>query len=143
MQVHMCIVYFFSATGKLLGGSWWAGLAIWYSVGNLEYQSLDLTWLAKHPLLVNFLTHATVFWELSYCVLVWPRLIRPLVIAMAVPVHLGIALALGMPTFGLVMLIGNAAFLSPVLVRRILDRRAGRGRGGEAAIQQPKLAGTS
>jgi hypothetical protein len=91
-----------------------------------------MTWLANHRLLINSLTHITVFWELSYCVLVWPRLLRPLVIAMAVFVHLGIALALGMPTFGLVMLIGNAAFISPALVRRMLDRRIGRGRAGEA-----------
>jgi hypothetical protein len=132
MQVHMCIVYLFSAMGKLEGASWWGGQAIWLSVGNLEYQSLDMTWLANHRLLINALTHITVFWELSYCVLVWPRLLRPLVIAMAVFVHLGIALALGMPTFGLVMLIGNAAFISPALVRRMLDRRAAQGRGGEA-----------
>ena len=72
----------------------------------------------------NILTHATVYWELSYCALVWPRLTRPLVIAMAVAVHLGIALFLGMMTFGLVMIIANVAFVSPALVRRILDRRS-------------------
>ncbi len=140
IQVHMCVVYFFSATGKLLGGSWWGGQAIWLSVGNLEYQSLDMTWLASWPLLINFLTHATVFWELSYCVLVWPRLLRPLVIAMAVPVHLGIAIALGMKTFGLVMLIGNAAFISPALVRRVLDRRPEQGRAGEGTRVEPVVA---
>ena len=143
IQVHMCIVYFFSATGKLMGGSWWGGQAVWLSIGNLEYQSLDLTWLADHPLVINALTHLTVLWELSYAVLVWPRLTRPLVIAMAVCVHLGIAVALGMPTFGLVMLIGNAAFLSPALVRKLLDRRAGQGRGGEAVETGPATAGAN
>jgi hypothetical protein len=135
VQVHMCIVYAFSALGKLMGGSWWAGTAIWLSVANREYQSLDLTWLAAWPVLVNLLTHVTVLWELSYCVLVWPRLTRPLVIAMAVPIHLGIALALGMSTFGLVMLIGNVAFISPALVRLIFDRRPqeqGRAGGSES-----------
>jgi hypothetical protein len=127
----MCVVYFFSATGKLLGGSWWAGEAIWLSIANLEYQSIDMTWLASHPLVINFLTHATVFWELSYCVLVWPRLLRPLVIGAAVVTHLGIAIALGMKTFGLVMLIGNVAFISPALARKILDRRTEQGRAGE------------
>jgi hypothetical protein len=140
IQIHMCVVYFFSATGKLLGATWWGGQAIWLSVGNLEYQSLDMTWLASWPLLINFLTHATVFWELSYCVLVWPRLLRPLVIAMAVPVHLGIAIALGMKTFGLVMLIGNAAFISPALVRRILDRRAEQARAGQGTHIEPVVA---
>jgi uncharacterized membrane protein YphA (DoxX/SURF4 family) len=141
MQVHMCIVYLFSAMGKLEGESWWGGQAIWLSVANLEYQSLDMTWLANHRWLINALTHFTVFWELSYCVLVWPRLLRPLVIGAAIFIHLGIAIALGMKTFGLVMLIGNAAFLSPALVRRVLDRRTEQGRAGEA-LQEPKLGST-
>ena len=37
---------------------------------------------------------------------------------MAVLVHGGIALALGMATFGLVMLIGNLAFISPSAIQR-------------------------
>jgi hypothetical protein len=72
-------------------------------------------------LLLNFMTHLTVFWELSYCALVWPRLTRPFVLAMAVVVHGGIVLFLGMPTFGLVMLIGNLAFVSPKAVRKVFD----------------------
>ena len=67
------------------------------------------------------MTHLTVFWELSYCALVWPRLTRPWVLLMAVFVHGGIVFALGMPTFGLVMLIGNLAFVSPKTVRKIFD----------------------
>ena len=127
IQVHMCIIYLFSGLGKLQGDSWWNGYAVWISSANLEYQFLvDMTWLANHPYLVNFLTHATVFWELTYCALVWPRLTRPWVLLVAVLVHLGIAVAYGMPTFGLVMLIGNLAFLSPDTVRRWVDPVAGR-----------------
>jgi hypothetical protein len=40
---------------------------------------------------------------------------------MAVIVHGGIIFALGMPTFGLVMLIGNLAFVSPKTVRKVFD----------------------
>jgi hypothetical protein len=142
IQVHMCLVYLFSAMGKLEGETWWGGQAIWLSVANLEYQSLDMTWLADHRWLINAMTHFTVFWELSYCVLVWPRLLRPLVIGAAIFIHLGIAVALGMKTFGLVMLIGNAAFISPALVRRVLDRRAEQGRAEEEPIRQPVPSGT-
>ena len=72
------------------------------------------------------MTHATVFWELSYCALVWPALTRPWVLLMAVFVHGGIVLFLGMPTFGLVMLIGNLAFVSPKTVRKVFDPLARR-----------------
>jgi hypothetical protein len=121
IQVHMCIIYLFSGIGKLQGESWASGEASWMSFAMLEYQSLNMTWLAKYPYLLNLMTHATVFWELSYCALVWPRLTRPWVLLMAVFVHGGIILFLGMPTFGLVMLIGNLAFISPKAIRKVFD----------------------
>jgi hypothetical protein len=149
IQLHMCIIYLFSALGKLQGTSWWTGDAMWLSSANLEYQYLiDLTRLANYPRFMHFLTHLTVFWELTYCVLIWPRLTRPWVLLLAIFVHAGIAVAYGMPTFGLVMLIGNLAFVSPQTVRAWSDpitgrlgallgagggRRAGQGRAAAAA----------
>ena len=123
MQVHMCVIYFFAGVAKQQGETWWVGDALWGAIANLEYQSLDVTWLAKWPVLLAIMTHVTVYWELSFCVLVWPRLTRPLVLALAVPLHLGIAFCMGMITFGLVMLIGCLSFVSPALVRRLIERR--------------------
>ena len=111
IQVHLCILYFFSGCGKLLGASWWEGTAIWGAVANIQYRTIDLTFLAWHPLLINALTLGTLFWEVSYSALIWPRLTRPLVLAMAVFVHLGIGLTMGMMEFGIAMLIANMAFL--------------------------------
>lgn len=121
IQVHMCIIYLFSALGKLLGGPWVTGEAGWLAFAMYEYQSLDMTWIAKHEYLLNLMTHLTVFWELFYCGLIWPALTRPWMLLMAVLVHGGIALTLGMPTFGLAMLIGNLAFVSPKTVRKVFD----------------------
>ena len=44
----------------------------------------------------------------------------------AVCLHLGIVIALGMPTFGLAMLIANIAFVSPSLIRALIDGPARR-----------------
>jgi hypothetical protein len=126
IQVHMCIIYLFSGIGKLQGYPWVAGEATWLSFDLAEYRSFDMTWLVNHPLLMNFMTHLTVFWELSYCALIWPALTRPWMLLMAVLVHGGIIFALGMPTFGLVMLIGNLAFVSPKMVRAVFDPLARR-----------------
>lgn len=122
IQLHMCVIYLFAGLGKLQGVTWWDGSAVWESVANLEYQSLDMTWLAHWPRLITLMTHVTVFWELFYIVLVWHRAWRPAVLASAVVVHGGIALAMGMITFGLIMLVGNAAFLSPRFVRAALAK---------------------
>lgn len=116
IQVHLCVVYLFGGISKLKGTSWWDGSAVWFAVANFEYQSMDMTWLAHWPWLIALLSHATVFWETFYPVLVWPKLTRPVMLAMAVAVHGGIALCLGMPTFGLAMIIANLAFVPPVLV---------------------------
>jgi hypothetical protein len=127
IQIHMCIVYLFAGTGKLLGESWWNGEAIWMSAANYEYQSLDLTWLVHYPLLVNFLTHLTIAFELSYIALIWPRLTRPIILLTALALHLGIAMGMGMITFGLIMIIANFAFVPPGIVRTIVQRVADRG----------------
>ncbi len=122
LQLHLCVVYFFSGSGKLLGASWWEGTALWGAIANGQYRTLDLTGLARHPLVVNALTLGTLFWELGYAALVWPRLTRPLVLAMAVPVHLGIGLAMGMMEFGLAMLTANLAFIGADTFRALIFR---------------------
>ena len=139
LQVHMCVIYLFSGIGKIKGGPWWDGGALMMALVSKEYQSLDATWLVHYPLVVSALTHLTVFWEASYCVLVWPRLTRPIVLAIAVGVHLGIGAFLGMWTFGLAMIIGNLAFVSPWLVRRLIDRRQplGEPATGSATVNKP------
>ena len=123
IQIHLCLIYFFGGIAKMHGSSWWDGSATWMAVSNLEYQSLDLTWLAHYPMLTAFLSHITLLWEAYYCFLVWPRVTRPVVLLMAVCVHTGIALALGMATFGLVMLIANMAFVSPQITSSLIDWR--------------------
>ena len=79
IQIHMCVIYLFAGMAKLTGTAWWDGTALWMAFGNMEYQSMDMTWMADYPLLINVMTHVTVFWELSYWALVWPRLTRPVV----------------------------------------------------------------
>jgi hypothetical protein len=123
LQVHLCVIYLFSGIGKAQGEPWWNGDAILMVTGMYEYQSVNLTWLIHYRALAALLAHLTVFWELSYCVLVWPRLTRPIVIALGVGMHLGIGMFLGMWTFGLAMIIANIAFVSPWVVRRIFDRQ--------------------
>ncbi len=122
LQVHLCVVYLFSGCGKLLGASWWEGTALWGAIANGQYRTLDLTGLARHPLVVNALTLVTLWWEVGYAALVWPRLTRPAVLAMAAPVHLGIGLAMGMMEFGLAMLAANLAFVPADTFRALLLR---------------------
>ena len=129
IQLHLCVIYLFGGIGKMRGLAWWDGSASWLALANPEYQTVNMTWLASHPLILAAITHVTVFWETFYCLLIWPRLTRPLVLSLALIVHVGIALVLGMFTFGCVMLIANLSFISPQVTDRSLPR-LWRGRGG-------------
>ncbi len=121
-QLHLCVIYLFGGLAKARGQSWWDGTALWYAVGNYEYQSIDTTWIINYPRLFTALTHATLFWEIFYCALVWPRITRPLTLAVAVAVHGGIALFLGMITFGVMMIAANMIFVRPETLLRWIRR---------------------
>jgi hypothetical protein len=122
IQLHLCTIYLFGGLGKMRGEMWWDGSALWYTLVNYEYQSLSLTWLGSFRFIIAALTAGTIFWETFYCALVWPRFTRPLVLMMAVFVHGGIAIALGMVTFGCIMIVANLAFVSPESVRQSFSR---------------------
>lgn len=119
LQLHLCVIYLFGGLAKARGQMWWDGTALWYAVGNYEYQSWDATFIAAWPSVFTALTHLTLFWEIFYCALVWPRWTRPITLALAVAVHGGIALGMGMATFGLMMIAANGIFISPWVLRRL------------------------
>lgn len=121
-QIHLCVIYLFGGLAKARGEAWWDGTAVWFAVGNYEYQSVDMTWMASYPMLFSALTHVTLFWEVFYCALVWPRLTRPLVLLIAVAVHGGIAMFLGMITFGLMMIAANMIFVEPEWIIALSNR---------------------
>ena len=123
IQLHLCVIYLFGGLSKMRGEMWFDGSALWYTVVNYEYQSLDLTWLGRWRMAIALLTALTIFWETFYIALVWPRLTRPLALGMALLVHGGIAVALGMVTFGTIMIVANLAFISPASIGRLSQRR--------------------
>ncbi len=119
MQIHMCVVYLFAGLAKLRGDSWVLGDAIWGAFASYEYQTLDMTWTAEHAWLINVLTIGTLVFEIGYCALVWNRFARPIMLASAIAMHLGIGLCMGMITFASIMIFGNLAFLSDQSVEKL------------------------
>ena len=119
MQIHMCVVYLFAGLAKFRGDSWVLGDAIWGAFASYEYQTFDMTWTANYTWLIHLLTIGTLVFEIGYCALVWNRMTRPILIATAIAMHIGIGLCMGMITFGLIMIFGNLAFLSDSTVDRV------------------------
>jgi predicted DCC family thiol-disulfide oxidoreductase YuxK len=86
-----------------------------------EFAGIDFTWLATWPILINFLTHSSLLLELLYPVLIWVKPLRPLMLAGALMLHLGIAVVSpGLTEFALAMLTANFAFVSGTWLRSLV-----------------------
>jgi hypothetical protein len=120
MQLHLCLLYFVAGISKLMGDAWWEGHAMWMAFGNGQYQTIDMTWLASAPWLLAIISHGTIIWEIFYVALIWPRILRPLMLFLAVVLHLGIGFCLGMMTFGTIMIVANMAFIPPEFIRGLV-----------------------
>lgn len=130
IQLHLVLIYGMAGLAKLQGQGWWSGMAIWGVLASAEFRQFDLTWLVAYPWLLNLMTHGSLALEISYPVLVWIPVLRPLLLTGVVLLHLGIALvAPGLTEFGLAMMAGNLAFVAGGWLRSLvsgLDQPAGR-----------------
>jgi hypothetical protein len=131
MQVHFCIIYLAAGLSKLLGGAWWNGTALWWTLANYELSPLrigfyaeSLRWLCQHRWLWELVTTGGVVYtlalEISFPFLVWHRKHRWLMVSGAVLLHTGIALTMGLVGFSLIMLALVLAFVPAEVVRQAL-----------------------
>ena len=124
IQLHLVFIYAMAGLAKLQGPSWWNGMALWGTLTAGEFVTRDFTALAGWPLVLNVLTHASLAFELLYPILIWVPILRPLMIAGAVVLHLGIAIvAPGLTEFGLAMIAANLAFCAGFWIRSLVSGR--------------------
>jgi hypothetical protein len=109
LQLHMCISYFASGIEKSLGEAWWNGDMIWGSLTTPGYSVADFHWLAEVPILPMVAGWVVLAIEIFYCFLIWPRKTRVWWIMGTCALHLGIAIFLNLPIFGLLMCVPTVA----------------------------------
>lgn len=132
IQVHLSIVYLMMALAKLNDGAaieggtyhaWWEGEAAWWLAAKPGAPLLDLTgMLGASVVLTNLWTLAILAFELGFVAFVWVPAMRPLMLAIAVPMWLSLAVLTGLTPFCLMMLIANLAFFRPETLRVWLGR---------------------
>jgi hypothetical protein len=120
IQVHMTVLFAMMGLGKLVAAVWWEGAAAWWLFARPDSQLFDLRFMADHVYLINAWTHAIVLYELTFPVLVWNRLARPLMLALGLIYVVLVALASGLITYALMLFIANLAFVSPGFMRSML-----------------------
>lgn len=134
MQVHLTVVYLMMALGKFSAIVWWNGTAAWWLMINSRDPLVDFSGLSDQAIaensspvgsraaiyLINAWTHAILAFELSFPLLAWNRISRPLILAIGVLVWSLVAVLTGLVSFALVMVVANLAFLSPEQMRSLL-----------------------
>jgi hypothetical protein len=110
IQVHLAALVFMMGMSKLSQENWWTGDAIWYLLAQTRSRPFNLTSLRGSPFLINAWTHAIVYFEIAFPILIWNRFARPVLLILAIPIWLSIALATGHLMFTLTMITASLAF---------------------------------
>lgn len=84
IQVHVAGFLWLIACSMLSSRYWWDGTALWSLEAQTLSRPIDLSWLQNFPKLVNGWTHLFVLINLIFPILVWNRLLRPLMVALAI-----------------------------------------------------------
>jgi hypothetical protein len=105
LQLHMCISYLASGLEKATGEQWWNGELMWRALNTPGYSIGNFLWLAQIPVLAMLGGWFVLVIETFYCIMIWPRKTRTLWIALTCLLHLGIAIFLKLPIFGVLMCI--------------------------------------
>ena len=103
IQVHLAMFVAMMGLTKLNGDAWWLGEGIWFLLAQTHSRPLDLSFLRNYELLVNFWSHAVVFVELAFPILIWNRLARPLILALAAVAWLSLIPVTGAWLFSLTL----------------------------------------
>jgi hypothetical protein len=128
IQVHTAMFFLMMGLTKMYGDAWWNGIAIWNLLAQTQSRPLDLTFLQRSgqvgEYFVNFWTHAVVYYELAFPILIWNRHARPLLLGLGVVLWISLILASGLVLFGLTMIVATAAFVPAEWYRAWLSRPA-------------------
>jgi uncharacterized membrane protein YphA (DoxX/SURF4 family) len=116
LQLHLCLIYFFSGLTKCLGSGWWDGSSIWRALIRPPFNIIDpeilVGWKHLFPVAGIFIC----LLEIGYPVFIWSSKTRKIWLISICAMHAGIGLAMGMYLFALIMIILNVAAFGPGLI---------------------------
>jgi len=119
IQVHLCGIYVMIATSKFAAPGWSTGDGLWYMLSDSQHRLVDLTSVISSNYALNALSHAWLYFELAFPVLVWNRTLRPLMLAISTFIWVATALVSGLVGYCFLMLVANIAFVSSDQIKRL------------------------
>jgi len=117
LQLHLCVIYFFSGLTKCLGSGWWDGSNIWRSLIRPPFNIIDPETLVRWKYLFPVAGIFICLLEIGYPFFIWNDKTRKIWLIGICAMHAGIGFMMGMYLFALIMIILNVAAFGSGLVR--------------------------
>ena len=124
LQLHLCVIYFFSGLTKCLGSGWWDGSNVWRALIRPPFNVVDPEMLVRWKYLFPVAGIFICFLEIGYPFFIWSDKTRKIWLIGICAMHAGIGLMMGMYLFALIMIILNVAAFGSGFVRFQGEERA-------------------
>ncbi len=121
LQIHITLVYVAMVLAKLHVPAWWLGEAAWWLAESPSTRLFSPEQADKLEFVLNAWTHAIVFFEAMFAILIWNTVARPLVLALSVIMWGTLSILTGQVLFSLLVIAMGIAFVSPKWLRSIRD----------------------
>jgi hypothetical protein len=117
LQLHLCIIYFFSGLTKCLGSGWWDGSNVWRALIRPPFNVIDPEILVRWRYLFPVAGIFVCLLEIGYPFFIWHSKTRKIWLIGICVIHAGIGLTMGMYLFAFIMIVLNVAAFGPNLMR--------------------------
>jgi hypothetical protein len=117
LQLHLCVIYFFSGLTKCLGSGWWDGSNVWRALIRPPFNVIDPEMLVRWNYLFPVAGVFICLLEIGYPFFIWSDKTRKIWLICICAMHAGIGFMMGMYLFALIMIILNVAAFCSGLVR--------------------------
>jgi hypothetical protein len=113
LQIHLCLIYFFSGLTKSLGSGWWDGSNMWRALIRPPFNIIDPAMLVRWKHLFPVAGVLICILEIGYPFFIWHKRTRPIWLWLVIGMHIAIGITMGMYLFALIMIVLNAAAFGP------------------------------
>jgi hypothetical protein len=117
LQLHLCVIYFFSGLTKCLGSGWWNGSSVWRALIRPPFNVINPEILVRWKYLFPVAGIFICLLEIGYPFFIWHEKTRKIWLIGICAMHVGIGLSMGMYLFAFIMIVLNVAAFGPGLSR--------------------------
>jgi uncharacterized membrane protein YphA (DoxX/SURF4 family) len=117
IQIHLCMVYFFSGIFKSFDTDWWNGNSMWKALSSIYNNYSDI-----YPIILATIGIGSVILETFYPFLVYKKQTRLITIYLCILMHSSIAVLMDLYAFSAILIVWNiAAFSKLTTQNKVID----------------------